>query len=59
MGDDIEEKEKRGLETNTLLLVMVLVELQNICKKKLIRKKLERPNMCYIFEKLMVQGCQI
>ena len=42
-----------------LLLVMVLVELQNTCKKKLNRKMLERPNICYIFENLGVQGCQI
>ena len=32
-----------------LLLVMVLVELQNTCKKKLNRKMLEIPNICYIF----------
>ena len=30
-----------------LLLAMVLVELQNTCKKKLNRKVLERPNICY------------
>ena len=42
-----------------LLLVMLLVDLQNTCKKKFNRKMLERPNMCYIFEKLGVQGCQI
>ena len=42
-----------------LLLALVLVELQNTCKKKLNRKMLERPNICYIFEKLRVQGCQI
>ena len=38
---------------------MDLVELQNTCEKKLNRKILERPNKCYIFEKLRVQGCQI
>ena len=38
---------------------MVLVRLQNTCKKKLNRKMFERPNICYIFEKLWVQGCQI
>ena len=43
----------------SLLLAQVLVELQNTCKKKLNRKMLERPNICYIFEKLRVQGCQI
>ena len=42
-----------------LLLALVLVELQNTCKKKLNRKMLERPNICYIFGKLGVQGCQI
>ena len=42
-----------------LLLALVLVELQNTCKKKLNRKMLERPNICYIFEKLRVQECQI
>ena len=42
-----------------LLLALVLVELQNTSKKKLNRKMLERPNICYIFEKLRVQGCQI
>ena len=29
---------------------MLLVELQNTCKKKLNWKKLERPNICYIFQ---------
>ena len=43
----------------TLLLALVLVELQNTCKKKLNRKMRERPNICYIFGKLGVQGCQI
>ena len=42
-----------------LLIVTVLVQLQNICKKKLNRKMLERPIICYICEKLRVQGCQI
>ena len=42
-----------------LLLALALVELQNTCKKKLNRKMLERSNICYIFEKLRVQGCQI
>ena len=42
-----------------LLLALVLVELQNTCKKKLNRKMLERPNICYIFEKLRVPRCQI
>ena len=27
--------------------------------KKLNRKMLERPNICYIFEKLRVQGCEV
>ena len=43
----------------SLLLALVLVEFQNTCKKKLNRKMLERPNICYIFGKLGVQGCQI
>ena len=32
---------------------------QNTCKSDLNRIMTERPNMCYIFEKLSVQGCQI
>ena len=40
----------------SLLLAMDLVELQNTFEKKLNRKILERPNKCYIFEKLEVQG---
>ena len=43
----------------SLLLPLVLVELQNTFKKKLNRKTLEQPNICYIFEKLRVQGCQM
>ena len=43
----------------SLLLAMDLVELQNTCEKKLNRKILERPNKCYIFEKLGIQGYQI
>ena len=43
----------------SLLLAIVLVELQNTCKKKLNKKTLEQPNICYIFDKLRVQGCQI
>ena len=43
----------------SLLFALVLVELQNTGKKKLNRKMLERPNICHIFEKLGVQGCQI
>ena len=39
-----------------LLLVMLLVELQNTCKKGWTEK---RSNICYIFEKMRVQGCQI
>ena len=48
----------KGVSTSTLLLALVLVKLQNTCKKKLNRKMLERPNVCYIFEKLRVHGCQ-
>ena len=40
----------------SLLLALVLVKLRNTCKKEMNRKKLERPNICYIFEKLVVQG---
>ena len=32
---------------------------QNTCKSDLNRIMTERPNICYIFEKLSVQGCQI
>ena len=42
-----------------LLLALVLVKLRNTCKKEMNRKKLEGPNICYIFEKLVVQGWQI
>ena len=42
-----------------MLLAMDLVELQNTCKKKLNRKMLAQPNICYIFKKLGVQGYQI
>ena len=45
--------------TVALMLALVLVELQNTCKKKLNRKTLKQPKICYIFEKLRVQGCQI
>ena len=38
------------------LLVMLLVELQNTCKKGWTEK---RSNICYIFENMRVQGCQI
>ena len=40
----------------SLLLALVLVKLRNTCKKEMNRKKLERPNICYVFEKLVVQG---
>ena len=40
----------------SLLLVMLLVELQNTCKKGWTEK---RSNICYIFEKMRVQGFQI
>ena len=33
--------------------MLALVEFQNTCKKKLNRKMLEKPNICYIFEILM------
>ena len=42
----------------SLLFVMVLVELQNTYRK-IPRKMFERPNTCYIFEKLRVQRYQI
>ena len=32
---------------------------QNSCKTDLNRIMTERPNICYIFENLSVQGCQI
>ena len=40
----------------TLLLALVLVELQNTCKKN---EQKNACNICYIFEKLRVQECQI
>ena len=42
-----------------LLLVLHLVEMQITRKKRLKRKMIQRPNICYIFEKLGVQGCEI
>ena len=42
-----------------LLLALVLVELQVTLTKNWTEKLLERPSICYIFEKLKVQGCQI
>ena len=45
-----------SVNDDTLLLALVLVKLRNTCKKEMNRKKLERPNICYIFEKLVVQG---
>ena len=47
------------IDAEPLLLALVLVKLRNTCKKEMNRKKLERPNICYIFEKLVVQGWQI
>ena len=42
-----------------LLLTAVSDGIGRIAKyKKLNRKMLERPNICYIFEKLVVHGCQ-
>ena len=35
------------------------IQRSKIHVKKLNRKMLERPKICYIFEKLSVQGCQI
>ena len=43
----------------SLLLALVLVELQVTLTKNWTEKLLERPSICYIFEKLKVQGCQI
>ena len=52
-------KEPKSANQYSLLLALVLVELQITCKKKLNRKMLERLNICYIFEKLGVQGYQM
>ena len=42
-----------------LLLWAEKTREQNTCKSDLNRIMTERPNICYIFEKLSVQGCQI
>ena len=42
-------KEPKSANQYSLLLALVLVELQITCKKKLNRKMLERLNICYIF----------
>ena len=51
------------LKTYVLILALLLwaekTREQNTCKSDLNRKMLERPNLCYIFEKLRVQWCQI
>ena len=44
---------------STLLLALDSARFEFTLKMRLNRKMLERPNMCYIFEKLSVQGCQI
>ena len=40
--------ETKNATHSSLLLALVLVELQNMCKK-INSKMLERPNICYIF----------
>ena len=47
------------LSDTTLLLWAEKTREQNTCKSDLNRIMTERPNICYIFEKLSVQGCQI
>ena len=43
----------------TLLLWAEKTREQNTCKSYLNRIMTKRPNICFIFEKLNVQGCQI
>ena len=43
----------------TLLLALDSARFEFTLKMRLNRKMPERPNICYIFEKLGVQGCQI
>ena len=44
---------------DTLLLTLDSARFEFTLKMRLNRKMLERPNICYIFEELSVQGCQI
>ena len=44
---------------DTLLLTLDSARFEFTLKMRLNRKMLERPNICYIFEKLSVQGYQI
>ena len=44
---------------DTLLLTLDSARFEFTLKMRLNRKMLERPNICYIFGKLGVQGCQI
>ena len=46
-------------KSEALLLWAEKTREQNTCKSDLNRTMTERPNICYIFEKLSVQGCQI
>ena len=48
-----------SLKIVSLLLWAEKTREQNTCKSDLNRIMTERPNICYIFEKLSVQGCQI
>ena len=44
---------------HTLLLTLDSARFEFTLKMRLNRNMLKRPNICYIFEKLSVQGCQI
>ena len=44
---------------DTLLLALDSARFEFTLKMRLNRNMLKRPNICYIFEKLSVQGCQI
>ena len=44
---------------DTLLLALDSARFEFTLKMRLNRKMLETHNICYIFEKLSVQGCQI
>ena len=43
----------------SLQLALDSARFEFTLKMRLNRKMTERPNICYIFEKLRVQGCQI
>ena len=58
-GYSCQDAKFRSTPRHSLLLWAEKTREQNTCKSDLNRIMTERPNICYIFEKLSVQGCQI